>query len=229
MRLFSWCCNGAYVTPGICQNRQNLTKQRVNCNVCKFFFNWRDRDISQKNADSNAESRDSNCIPNTWDNLTEGIGAGGTCWLNFWREEAVRWRAKETARTAFYGWQNRFLRETGIVTRLYTRGGSLLAQSSLTSVAPWTVARQAPLSMAFPRQEYWSGSPFPPPGDLPQVSCIAGGFFTDWATREDLLYMHRGFEQFNELMTMQEPGFSLRKWEFINQQGWEARMTHVTD
>ena len=32
---------------------------------------------------------------------------------------------------------------------------------------PWTVARQAPLSMAFPRQEYWSGWPFPPPGDLP--------------------------------------------------------------
>ena len=33
--------------------------------------------------------------------------------------------------------------------------------------APWTVARQAPLSMGFPRQEYWSGLPFPPPGDLP--------------------------------------------------------------
>ena len=33
-------------------------------------------------------------------------------------------------------------------------------------VIPWTVARQAPLSMAFSRQEYWSGFPFPPPGDL---------------------------------------------------------------
>ena len=32
---------------------------------------------------------------------------------------------------------------------------------------PWTVALQAPLSMGFPRQEYWSGLPFPPPGDLP--------------------------------------------------------------
>ena len=32
---------------------------------------------------------------------------------------------------------------------------------------PWTVARQAPLSMGFPRQEYWSGLPFPSPGDLP--------------------------------------------------------------
>ena len=34
-------------------------------------------------------------------------------------------------------------------------------------VTPWTVACQAPLSMRFSRQEYWSGLPFPPPGDLP--------------------------------------------------------------
>ena len=32
---------------------------------------------------------------------------------------------------------------------------------------PWTVAHQAPPSMEFSRQEYWSGSPFPSPGDLP--------------------------------------------------------------
>ena len=32
---------------------------------------------------------------------------------------------------------------------------------------PWTVAHQAPLSMRFSRQEYWSGLPCPPPGDLP--------------------------------------------------------------
>ena len=34
-------------------------------------------------------------------------------------------------------------------------------------VTPWTVARQAPLSMGFSRQEYWSGLPCPSPGDLP--------------------------------------------------------------
>ena len=33
--------------------------------------------------------------------------------------------------------------------------------------APWTVAHQAPPSMGFSRQEYWSGLPFPSPGDLP--------------------------------------------------------------
>ena len=34
---------------------------------------------------------------------------------------------------------------------------------------PWTLARQAPLSMGFSRQEYWSGLPFPAPGDLPYL------------------------------------------------------------
>ena len=45
------------------------------------------------------------------------------------------------------------------------------------------LARQAPLSMRFPGQEYWSGLPFPPPGDLPDPESsvfptLAGGFFT---------------------------------------------------
>ena len=34
-------------------------------------------------------------------------------------------------------------------------------------VTPWTVAHRVPLSTGFPRQEYWSGLPFPSPGDLP--------------------------------------------------------------
>ena len=44
---------------------------------------------------------------------------------------------------------------------------------------PWTVARQAPLSMDYLRQEYWNGLPFSPPGDFPEpgdqthVSCIS--------------------------------------------------------
>ena len=39
--------------------------------------------------------------------------------------------------------------------------------SILACEIPWTVAHQAPLSMGFSRQEYWSGLPCPPPGDLP--------------------------------------------------------------
>ena len=57
-----------------------------------------------------------------------------------------------------------------------------------TLATPWTVARQAPLSMGFLRQGYWSGSPFPPAGDLsdPGIEtavlvsappALAGGFF----------------------------------------------------
>ena len=57
-----------------------------------------------------------------------------------------------------------------------------------------TVAHQAPLSMGFCRQEYWSGLPFPFPGDLPDPGiepesptspALAGGFFTtsgSWET-----------------------------------------------
>ena len=54
-------------------------------------------------------------------------------------------------------------------------------------VISWTIARQAPLSMEFSRQEYWSGLPFPPPGDLPDpgikpashmAPALAGVFFT---------------------------------------------------
>ena len=54
-------------------------------------------------------------------------------------------------------------------------------------VTPWTVAHHIPLSMGFPRQEYWSGLPFSPPGDLPDPGvepvfptspALAGRFFT---------------------------------------------------
>jgi len=48
---------------------------------------------------------------------------------------------------------------------------------------PWTAVCQAPLSMGFPRQEYWSGLPCPPPGllhdpDIEPTSALAGRFFT---------------------------------------------------
>ena len=65
--------------------------------------------------------------------------------------------------------------------------------SRLFSVAPWTVACQAPLSMGFPCQEYWNVLPFATPGDLPDpwikptslVSpALAGRFFTTSATWE---------------------------------------------
>ena len=63
---------------------------------------------------------------------------------------------------------------------------------------PWTVAHQDPLSMEFSRQEYWSGLPFPTPGDLPNPRieptsfvppALAGRIFnscTTWAASKSL-------------------------------------------
>ena len=62
-----------------------------------------------------------------------------------------------------------------------------VAQSYLTFVTPWIGASEAPLSMGFSGQEYWSGLPLPPPGNLPNPEIkpltpmsptLAGRFFT---------------------------------------------------
>ena len=57
---------------------------------------------------------------------------------------------------------------------LTTVGGGLVAKSCLTLTTPWTVAHQAPLSIGFPMQEYWSGLLFPSPGDLPEAGIKPG-------------------------------------------------------
>ena len=64
------------------------------------------------------------------------------------------------------------------------------------SATLWTVAHQAPLSMGFSRQEYWSVLPCPPPGHLPDPGielvslmspALSGGFFTTSPTWEALM------------------------------------------
>ena len=70
---------------------------------------------------------------------------------------------------------------------------SVVSDSSAT---PGTTVHQAPLSMGFPRQEYWSALTFPSPGDLPNpgiepglhISCAAGGFFTTGRNINNLRY-----------------------------------------
>ena len=68
-----------------------------------------------------------------------------------------------------------------------------LLQLCLTLCDPWTVAHQAPLSILFSRQEYWSGLPCRPLGNLPNPgielvslmsSALAGGFLMTSATQE---------------------------------------------
>ena len=67
------------------------------------------------------------------------------------------------------------------------------AQLCLILCDPRTAAHQAPLSMRFSRQEYWSGLPFPPPGELPNPGIeatstvspvLAGEFFTTKSPRK---------------------------------------------
>ena len=60
---------------------------------------------------------------------------------------------------------SRFIHLIG--TEEHSESESEVAQSCPTLCDPWTVAHQAPPSMGFSRQEYWSGVPFPSPGDLP--------------------------------------------------------------
>ena len=74
-----------------------------------------------------------------------------------------------------------------------------------SSATPWTVVCQAFLSMGFPRQEYWSGLPFPSPGDLPtrdqihisSVSWIAGEFFTAESSGKPQLLIQFSSVQFS--------------------------------
>ena len=56
-------------------------------------------------------------------------------------------------------------------------------------MTPWIVAQQAPLSMGFSRQEYWSGLPCPPPGDLPNLGMEPGSPALE---ADSLLTEHQG-------------------------------------
>ena len=77
---------------------------------------------------------------------------------------------------------------TNDIFKLHYLRDCILVVQSLSHVlllaTPWTVAHQSPLSMGFPRQEYWSSLPFLSPGDLPDsgtepaLSALVSRFFT---------------------------------------------------
>ena len=93
--------------------------------------------------------------------------------------------------------ENIFIAAPFSTDRCCTRKVSLVLYAQLLCglwliATPWTVAHQAPLSMGFSRQEYWSGVPFPPPGHLPnpgiepsfpESPALAGRFFTTESPR----------------------------------------------
>ena len=94
-----------------------------------------------------------------------------------------------------------------------------------------TVAYQAPLSMGFSRQEYWSALPFPPPGDLPDPGIIpvspmspalAGRFFTTsatWILCTGQQTRHRSKEQTFGLSGRR------RGWNDLKEQHWDRYIT----
>ena len=73
---------------------------------------------------------------------------------------------------------------------------SLITKSCLTFETPWAVAHWASLFMGFPRQEYWSGLPFPSPWDLPNPgnepgpSALFGGLLTVEAPGQPLMCVY---------------------------------------
>ena len=87
-----------------------------------------------------------------------------------------------------------------------------LIQSCRLFATLWTIAHWAPVSMRFSRQEYWSGLPCPPPGDLPnsgiKPTCLTsvaliGGFFTTSASWEaHVIYCHASKASFSTDFTL---------------------------
>ena len=82
------------------------------------------------------------------------------------------------------------------------------------SVTPWTVAHQAPPSMGFSRQEYWSGLPFPSPGDLPDpgIKPRCPAFQADALTSEPPGKPLRGYDQWTN---MRFPGYGIKGFPYL--------------
>ena len=87
----------------------------------------------------------------------------------------------------------------------------------------WTVACQAPWSVGFFRQEYWSGLPFLPPGDLANFKCVspaspalAGGFFTTEPPGKSLFHL-----VFENIMEKENIFLGKKIWEWRHP--WESR------
>ena len=84
--------------------------------------------------------------------------------------------------------------------------------------SPWTVVHQAPLSMGFSRQEYWSGLPFPSPGHLPApgdwicISCIGRRILYRWDTWEALMGKRGSDKGFAERWQLWWSSVLLSEW-----------------
>ena len=105
-------------------------------------------------------------------------------------------------------------------------------------VTPWTVACQAPLSMGFSRQEYWSGLPCPPPGDLPDPGiepmslmspALADGFFQANAGLPCYLKPWYSFKSVSRVQKNKNKKAGVSIWSRKNRASWgKAQLTHIS-
>ena len=128
-----------------------------------------------------------------------GIGPGDSGQVG-WRSSSITWLIIQPITSVkcnpnknsgcpdldeFSGWWTQMFGGDGVPC---PQGMCVLSHYSRVQLftTPWTVARQAPRSLGFSRQEYWSGLPCPPPGDLPNSGteptsltspALAGEFF----------------------------------------------------
>ena len=103
----------------------------------------------------------------------------------------------------------------------------LLSHSHIRLFAiPWAVACQAPLSMGFPRQEYWSGLPLPSSGDLPNSGIkpvspvVAGRFFTPEPLGKSLYSLSK-FQLYNVVLSAIVTMLHIRSSDLIHLYSWK--------
>ena len=154
-----------------------------------------DAAISNPVNPSQLHNRINQAITYLWDRGTEEQGQGSHSLSSYHMKGNIRSNGKK-----FYPYIHKSFWSFLLCAILSFYGNHhlpTLCAQSLSHVwlfaAPWTVALQAPLSRGFSKGEYWSGLPFPPPGDLPDsgiepASLVSptrvGRYFTISATRE---------------------------------------------
>ena len=107
-----------------------------------------------------------------WDDpLEKGMATHSTilAWRNPWTEEPGGLPPMESQRVRHDWMTNTFYFPFTFLHSLLWRSCVCVLSHVWLFVTPWTVTHQAPLSMELPRQEYWNGLSFPPPGDLPDT------------------------------------------------------------
>ena len=172
---------GVFRLSGVLVRPETIEKEAI----LLFFITFKQQLVSVDNGTGQVGlSRPIKSSFSVW--VTTGCCQGG-----FWQHKPQVSTVKPAPEIAFWGdWNHQCMR--ACVLSSFSRGQ--------LSATPWTVARQAPLSMGFSRQEYWSGLQCPSPEDLANPSteprflkspALAGRFFTTSASWE--AWNHQGF------------------------------------